>query len=121
MDKFIKLAVNVVVIAICVGLAYGFYKVFDAETHDVIEQIQHGGLRGLSLQDKIWLMELLGTYVFLAMLTMHHFLETIINIKAIFDDKEVKESNLLLHAYGFFAVIAGSMIFLIVGSTYAGP
>ncbi|MGT2473683.1 hypothetical protein [Paraburkholderia terrae] len=121
MDKFRTLALNVVMIAICGGLAYAFYKVFDAEAHGVIEQIRNGGLHGLSLQDKIWLMELLGTYVFLAMLTMHHLVEIFVTIKATFEQKKVEESHLMQHAYGFFAVIAGSVVLLIVGSSYASP
>ncbi|WP_109482527.1 hypothetical protein [Paraburkholderia sp. C35] len=116
-DKFKAIAFSVVMLVACAALAYVFYKVFDSEAHGVLEQIKEGGLHGLSLQDKIWLMELLGTYVFLGILGTSHVIELFLTILAVIQKKEVKETNIWPHAYGFCAVVGSSMLLMMIGQS----
>ncbi|GJH28155.1 hypothetical protein [Caballeronia novacaledonica] len=118
MEKSKVIAFNAVVIVICLVVAYVLYQIFDAATHDVIEEIHRAGLHGVPLEDKIWVMELLITYVFLAMLTTHHFLQISMALKAAFDDKHTAERNLWPHAYGFCAIVFFSMFVMIIFGRY---
>jgi hypothetical protein len=115
-DKFKAFAFSLLMVVVSVVLAYIGYKLFDAEAHGVLEQIKAGGVRGLSLQDQIWLMELLVTYVFLGILGTSHVIELFLTILAVLKQKEVKEPNIWPHAYGFCAVVGSSMLLMMIGT-----